>query len=61
MKKLCALLLTAAMVFSMTACGNDGGGDKQTSAGADKQQESAPAQEESAAPAPAETTAPAST
>lgn len=57
MKKLCALLLTAAMVFSMTACGQDSGSDQQTSAGADKQQEAAPAQTESAAPAPAETTA----
>lgn len=56
MKKLCALLLTAAMVFSMTACGKDSGG-QQTSAGADKQQESAPAKEETAAPAPAESEA----
>lgn len=57
MKKLCALLLTAMMVCSMTACGQDSGSGQQTSAGADKQQESTPAQEESAAPAPAETTA----
>lgn len=55
MKKFYALLLTAAMVFSLTACGKDSGSGQQTSAGADKQQESAPAQEESAAPA--ETTA----
>lgn len=57
MKKFYALLLTAAMVFSLTACGKDSGSGQQTSAGADKQQESAPAQEESAAPAPVETTA----
>lgn len=55
MKKFYALLLTAAMVFSLTACGKDSGSGQQTSAGADKQQESAPVQEESAAPA--ETTA----
>ncbi len=52
MKKFYAVLLTAAMVLSLTACGGNGGNkDQTTSANANNTQESTPAQEESKAPA----------
>ena len=52
MKKFYAVLLTAAMVLSLTACGGNGGNkDQTTSANANNTQESTPAQEESKASA----------
>lgn len=59
MKKFYALLLTAAMVVSLTACGGDSSGkDQAASADAQKTtQESAPAQEPAKEAEPAETQA----